>query len=92
MSLWRLNQSTPVISYLAKINESRRSDLYEPIHPEYGTVERPRRLRLRSSRLSGHLDAKLLSSLTPDSGYFRIAGDTASQPESAAALIRVNGR
>jgi len=51
VSLWRLNQNWPVIKYSAPNNDSRWSALSKPIHFEYSTAERPRRLRLRSCRL-----------------------------------------
>ena len=53
VSLWRLNQSLPVINELARSNTIRYSELSRPIQLQYGTIQRPRRLRLRSDRLHG---------------------------------------
>jgi hypothetical protein len=35
--------------------QSRDCELIRPIQPQYGTIQRPRRLRLRSCRLSGQM-------------------------------------
>jgi hypothetical protein len=56
VSLWRLNQSLPVINELARSNTIRYSELSRPIQLQYGTIQRPRRLRLRSDRLTGSLE------------------------------------